>query len=1005
MPLHLRRIPPHLHLDDRLRHRLRTWCFSGSRGSLPRRPRAANTGFLSFLRGVTSSTAVVASAIAVRICFGNSGQIIGLNNRRRRWLSDRDAEAEEVVKDHGDLLELIMGSLSLADQTRFRAACKSWRSIGQRTYTVNTLFNVKEKKNLHVLSSKHGWLFLSTGFSIFLYCPFTKKRINLPDSNTRFDIATFSSTPTSPDCVFFCVFHMPYSHIKICTCGRGEETWSTHIFHIGIPTIDKVVYSQGIFYCVNGWGALWAFNVATKDWNKLKKPMGVLVFWYEIGTYIVESKGDILMVILNSLVLWNPIFKLDRSSMAWVKVDSLGDQALFLDCSSLFSILAPRGTEGIEEVRGGFLRIGTEDDGVTEDDGDKDEKEKMVIRWRCRSGRGGKRPWSDLPNDLLELIMGSLSFMDQTRFRAVCKSWRMIGNFRPSNQLPWLLAFTNDSWNQYKLVDPSSKRTYTVNTLFNVKEKKNLHALSSKHGWLFLSTGFSFFLYCPFTKKRINLTDSDTHFDISTFSSTPTSPDCVFFCVFHMPYSHIKISPCRRGEETWSTHIFHPTIDKVVYSQGIYYCVNGWGALWTFNVATKDWSIEEVRGRFLRIGTDDDSVIEDDGDKDEVAVVSIFLGISWYFSYESVVEATEEQLSWVLIATPIVLLLAVRWLSSIENSEDLFAISPSDRHRRTHHRPSDGSSPWSVAALIVLLLIMPAYWESDKKRMMMAKMASKGSGGAEMEARRKMLAGEEKAVKKEELDVEEEDEDESSLSSLLKDKKKKPNASQPQARAKLAKVKKEEPKDEVDDKPAIKKDLKKAKKNGKKKERKVFDLPGQKRDPPEERDPLRVFYETLYQQVPASEMAAFWMMESGLLSKEEAKKIYEKKLKRSQQQKLNSPIKTITTVKRTKQSVTVKRKTTSPASSAKKKITESKTVSKLSKKRKIEDGDSVNESDDDSVKRKTSSPASSAKKKITESKTVSKLSKKRKIGDGGSDNESDDDFVLAKKKTKKQRAA
>ncbi|KAK2416455.1 hypothetical protein QL285_038849 [Trifolium repens] len=37
------------------------------------------------------------------------------------------------------------------------------------------------------------------------------------------------------------------------------------------------------------------------------------------------------------------------------------------------------------------------------------------------------------------------------------------------------------------------------------------------------------------------------------------------------------------------------------------------------------------------------------------------------------------------------------------------------------------------------------------------------------------------------------------------------------------------------------------------KERKVYDLPGQKRDPPEERDPLRIFYESLQEQIPTGE--------------------------------------------------------------------------------------------------------------------------------------------------------
>ncbi|KAL6867482.1 hypothetical protein ACP4OV_015506 [Aristida adscensionis] len=41
-----------------------------------------------------------------------------------------------------------------------------------------------------------------------------------------------------------------------------------------------------------------------------------------------------------------------------------------------------------------------------------------------------------------------------------------------------------------------------------------------------------------------------------------------------------------------------------------------------------------------------------------------------------------------------------------------------------------------------------------------------------------------------------------------------------------------------------------------KREKKVYELPGQKHDPPAERDPLRIFYESLYEQVPTSEMAA-----------------------------------------------------------------------------------------------------------------------------------------------------
>ncbi|TKY75250.1 hypothetical protein E2542_SST04017 [Spatholobus suberectus] len=183
--------------------------------------------------------------------------------------------------------------------------------------------------------------------------------------------------------------------------------------------------------------------------------------------------------------------------------------------------------------------------------------------------------------------------------------------------------------------------------------------------------------------------------------------------------------------------------------------------------------------------------------------------------------------------------------------------------------------------------------------------------------------------------------------------------------AKVGKVKKEEaepvkkePKVKKEDIPLAKrtsnsKEVKKRKKikeeekkeeAKKKKEKKVYDLPGQRRDPPEEKDPLRVFYESLYNQVPNSEMSQIWMMESGLLPKDVAMKVFEKKQKRGLQ-KLSSPVKAVSAVKSGTKSVTVKKKSpTSPVpSSVKMKTTNS--TSKQSKKRKSKDQSS--EDDDD----------------------------------------------------------
>lgn len=73
--------------------------------------------------------------------------------------------------------------------------------------------------------------------------------------------------------------------------------------------------------------------------------------------------------------------------------------------------------------------------------------------------------------------------------------------------------------------------------------------------------------------------------------------------------------------------------------------------------------------------------------------------------------------------------------------------------------------------------------------------------------------------------------------------------------------------------------------------KKVYSLAGQKFDVPEEREPLRLFYESLSKQIPSSEMAEFWLMEHGLLSPERSKKAFEKKQRKQKQIRMGTPIK------------------------------------------------------------------------------------------------------------------
>ncbi|KAF3636783.1 putative beta-1,4-xylosyltransferase IRX9H-like [Capsicum annuum] len=58
-----------------------------------------------------------------------------------------------------------------------------------------------------------------------------------------------------------------------------------------------------------------------------------------------------------------------------------------------------------------------------------------------------------------------------------------------------------------------------------------------------------------------------------------------------------------------------------------------------------------------------------------------------------------------------------------------------------------------------------------------------------------------------------------------------------------------------------------------------------------EREPLRLFYESLSKQIPSSEMAEFWLMEHGLLSPERSKKAFEKKQRKQKQIRTGTPVK------------------------------------------------------------------------------------------------------------------
>lgn len=78
-----------------------------------------------------------------------------------------------------------------------------------------------------------------------------------------------------------------------------------------------------------------------------------------------------------------------------------------------------------------------------------------------------KRPWADLPQEILESIMEQLRFADQVRFRGVCRSWRLIHGIKPNFKFPWIIMYDDKNDDKfpmqlYCLYIPSSRKSHIV---------------------------------------------------------------------------------------------------------------------------------------------------------------------------------------------------------------------------------------------------------------------------------------------------------------------------------------------------------------------------------------------------------------------------------------------------------------------------------------------------------------------------------------------------------------
>ncbi|KAL6350942.1 hypothetical protein AAG906_031528 [Vitis piasezkii] len=153
-----------------------------------------------------------------------------------------------------------------------------------------------------------------------------------------------SSSPSDPNCIIM-VIHSMWN--KLAFCKPGDREWKT--LKSGIYHFQDIIFYKGNFYAT----AKLEVGIVQCDLGPEPKviPFAPPVWVRSLeNKYLVESCGELLQVSrflhydddrdemspYNTIIF--EVFKLDFNTRTWIKVESLGDNSLFLGHSGTFSI-------------------------------------------------------------------------------------------------------------------------------------------------------------------------------------------------------------------------------------------------------------------------------------------------------------------------------------------------------------------------------------------------------------------------------------------------------------------------------------------------------------------------------------------------------------------------------------------------------------------------------------------------------------------------------------------
>lgn len=263
-----------------------------------------------------------------------------------------------------ELLEAILSPLILTDNIRASAVCKRWHSVARSVRVENQspwlmyfpksgncyeFYDPVQRKTYSlelpeldgccVCYTKDGWLLLYRPKNrlLFFFNPFTRELIKLPRFEMTHQIVAFSCAPTSTGCIIFTVKHVSSTIVAISTCYPGAKDWTTVHYEnrsLFVCSIwNKLVFCNGLFYCLSLTGWLGVFDPVLCSWNVLEVPPPKCLEsffaknWWK-GKFMTEHQGNIFVIYICCRE--NPIiFKLNQTLMEWEEMRTLDGVTLF----------------------------------------------------------------------------------------------------------------------------------------------------------------------------------------------------------------------------------------------------------------------------------------------------------------------------------------------------------------------------------------------------------------------------------------------------------------------------------------------------------------------------------------------------------------------------------------------------------------------------------------------------------------------------------------------------